>query len=300
MLKKILIVMFIILFPNIVLAKEFKYEESELEYKLDDTIWEYKNEVEEDGYQISLYESNNISLLIIYTDSYEYYGGDDIDRMYLNYKNLISNDYIYNRDEIYKEISKQYGASGEYSYVTKNVSFVVYNTLTDRGDTKIDSCELYETINNGYEISFEFCKKTGSDETMFNEEVENVISTVNATGNVIDYKLNTQDEESWSEVFANLFIGIIITMIYYMSFPFILFVLFKKKYSPQKITIILIINSVILCLISNTYAILYTEESIRITPAYFWYLINECAFNKEKRKKNKNSKEERHEGFEDI
>ena len=294
--KKIIFIILLIIFPSIILGKDFKYEESEFEYKLDDTIWEYKNELDSETYEATLYDSANTSLLILYGDEYEYYSdGNSIDRMYLNYKNLISNDNIYDREEMYTEASEIYGASGKFEYAQKNISFVVYNTYTDRGEVQIDSCKLYETINNGYTLSFEFCKKTDSNETSYIEETDNVLSTVNVTGDVIDYKLQTQNKRSW----LHLILGIILTMIYYMAFPFVLFVLFKKKYDSKKITIVLAINSIILGLISALYVIIYTKGNINPDPAFFWYLINEIVFNKERRKKKKKVKKERHEGFED-
>ena len=144
------------------------------------------------GVQYSAYSTDDTLLSLSYYDCYETeYMIFNTDRKYINYKNIISSDKLIDSKFYMEYIKHNFSANSIDEVVNYNMSFNKFSR-TVKLDNSTSACELYYTVNNGYNVILMFCEMPNGDEDNFNKDVDEILSSFEISGEILEYEGNQQ------------------------------------------------------------------------------------------------------------
>lgn len=295
MIKKILIlVISVIVFPMNILGKEYTFGETNLKIDVNEEAWSLEKQYEKEGGKYIVFYNEDIAMTIGYIDAYEIaFNNYDVSREYFNYKNIISSNNLVDSNEFFDIFLSETDKMESYEKIEYNISFLK-STSFEKIEGESYIYNMYLTINNGYFLSIGTTRPEDSDSSIYEEEMNKVLSSFSTTKESPEYK-GEQISITEENIFS-LLISLVITIIIYCIYPFIKYVLLKKEYDSKKLKITLIINSTVIFLIDCIISI-PRGATPGLTAAFLYYGINYSIYSKKLKRIEKSM---RHEGFEDI
>lgn len=267
--KKLLILLvFGILLPIEVLAKEYNDYNSELKYEINDSIWEEVSLNAEREFIKKKWENSDCGTLM--------YGSTDVwssltsseksgySRSTFNHKLLTEEDLSVYEDVLYDMGYNIYSSD----LVEYDMKMLKYSGKATYNDYYFDYL-AFITINNGYMIQWQYYGET---DTLCMSRLTTAVTSMHSTS--VDTAMDFN--------FINIFINLILTILGYMLYPFIRVVLMKKIYDKDSCKKMAIWNSVI---VGGIFMILTINSGgvWNAVPAFFYYSINKTLWiNKKK------------------
>lgn len=276
--KVFLIVVLVFLIPFYVYAEDLydiTYDDAKLMFTIDEDLWEPISTTDE--FENYKWKGKCGTLAVGVSDFYSDLTQEDLGeltRKDINYKNLFEN------DQFGSTIAKEYGIDN-WEYVDYGVRFIKL-VGTYKQNNQAYKSEVYITVNNGYILMFNYIVLT-PDGTAYCEIASQmlVLETVKPIGRVSSI---TNEIDFYSPV--EIIIGILLTAVVYMAYPFYLVVIKKKYLNKKEAKKIALLNSLILGGIFLVITMLSGNGvAWSAGPAFLYYLINSTLY-AEKNKEN--------------
>lgn len=244
-------------------AKNVNDKAAKIKYEIDTSIWIPKNLSTERKYIDYKWENSDCGTLM--------YGSFDI------YNELSSNERAKLTRSQYNDSTLTDSDLFTYEDLLKNNDFHITDKeyinfkmkiLKFVGTAKYNNYFInyvsYITINNGYEVQWQYY---GEQDTICLNRLNNIISTMEST--------NTAVSTSYSFDAMKILLGIVLTAICYLTYPFVQIILLKKKYDSQSLKTMALWNSMIIGIIFLIYTCSKNQNiSWSAGPAIFYYWMN--------------------------
>lgn len=260
-----IIVFLLLAFPISAFAQSYDDYDAKVTYEVDSSLWESKSLSAERDHIQKKWQNNECGVLM--------YGSTDV------WSELSNEDKKgYTRKDFNSSILDD-SFLNTYEQVFTDMGYNIYSSrIVDYGlrIMRYDGSAVYNgvnfdylgfvTINNGYMIQWQYFGET---DTLCTGRVTNVINSLEST-----YSYN-YNKESFELNYVGIIVGIIITCISYMVYPFIKVKLMGVKYDAIACKKMAKWNSII---VGGIYLVLTTALQENVTwsaaPAFLYYWIN--------------------------
>ena len=272
----------ILILPFNVLAEdlyEISYDEAQLKFDIDYDVWNEENLSEERNNIQDKWTNTCGTIMSGIIDIYDELDKEDLEgleRKDFNYINL------FDSEEFAESFLEGYSKSinvDYWEYKDYNVKFIKVVGSTNYKGIDVNTV-LYATINNGYALIIQYGKTGVQNGENCSYNIDDIAkSTVSMTKNYVDNSLNP----------LSIIIGIFITLISYMIYPFIRVKIMKKEYDINSCKRMALWNSIIVAIIFSilTAIIDGSAASWSPAPAILYYYINRNLWVKKQKKQNK-------------
>lgn len=260
----IIVFMFLAL-PMTVFAQAYNDYDAKVMYEVDSSIWESKSLSAERDFIQKKWENNDCGVLM-YGSSDVWSELSDEDKAGYTRKDfnssMLDNSFLNTYEQVFTDMGYNIYSSKIVDYGLQIMRYDgngVYNGMN------FDYLG-FVTINNGYMIQWQYFGET---DTLCTSRVTNVINSLEST-----YSYNNNNE-SLDFNFMGIIVGIIITCISYMGYPFIRVKLMGVKYDSDACKKMAKWNSII---VGGIYLVLTAALQENVTwsaaPAFLYYWIN--------------------------
>lgn len=282
--KKIFIFL-LILFPTFVNAQEIMYSDSKIKFEIDESEWS-KADLSQKNTIIDKKWTSDCGMVT--TGSYDIYkeiSKDElagVSRKYFNYKNLFDSDEF--AEKIIDEWKNNYNIVN-WSYKNYEMKFIYTSGIITKGDVDI-SFDMYITVNNGYGVVFQYMKAPGINTGICSNTIEQIVKS--ATSTVTVKEENMVNDGTYV---LSLLIGLVLTVVCYMAYPFIRIKLMHIEYNETTCKKMALWNSIIVGIFFFVLTTVINQDATwSALPSFFYYWINKSLWVSKNKKKNNNEK----------
>lgn len=205
-------------------------------------------------------------------------------RIDFNYNTLFNDDSFAN--ELINGWKQEYSINN-WEYRNYDVKFIYFDGVINESGIDI-YYETYVTINNGYMIMFQYTYNPTIHNNVCNTTILDVVKSVN------DYTKHegNESDKMYDFNYGILILDLILTIVFYLGYPFFRVVITKKKYTEKECKKMALWNSII---VGAFFMILTISQNQNATwnagPAFLYYWINSSLWidknSKEKKKTKK-------------